>query len=303
MHTEEFSLVSGMTFPAYRALLADCLENETHEDAIALVARNNCIPVGLLLLKLPLGSRSGGKSSAELVSVFVSSVWRQRGVGRQLMLSAEDELRRRAHKCLTANYTTRMPEWKPFEMLLASCKWSQPEAGLLMAMAHLRELMKAPWLKLPLTAPTGFEVFEWSHLSNEEKSQLRIEVINGEIPHVLSPFPDSDRTEPSLSVGVRHQGKVVAWMIVTRSSLLPDVLTYRSLFVRPRFHNVHCLGPLVIGEALRRHSASPINQDRPVVSFAIDFSVATKMVNFYQKRLAPFCFSTYESREAIKNLT
>jgi GNAT superfamily N-acetyltransferase len=305
----DMDAVSGLTFPAFRPHLVRSLLGEMHEgfESIALVVRHEGIPVGLLLAQSPAaGAADGGDpqspKAAKLLSVSVLPAWRQRGVASRLMRAMEEVLRGRDCVGLTAAYTTLMPAWQPFERLLAACHWSAPDAMLLMSKGYCHEVIKAPWLNVLPKAPPDLELFEWTHLSANERLQLQHEVDEGRVPYVLSPFTETEDIEPSISVGVRYQGEVVAWMIVTRSPLVPNALCYRSTFVRPQLRVAHALGPLILAEALRRHAASPIVDTRPVGVYGMSFDSSTKMINFFRKRLAPYCFSTYESRSSVKVL-
>lgn len=305
----DVSTVSGLTFPAFRSHLGCCLSGEVCQgfESIAYVARNGGLPVGLLLVQVPVAGTSDGgdqenQVAARLLSVSVMPAWRQRGVASRLMRAMEEELRERDCIGLTAAYTTLMPAWQPFERLLAACQWSAPEAMLLMSKGYCREVVKAPWLNALPKMPPDFELFEWTQLSASERLQLQHDVDDGRVPYVLSPFTETEDIEPSISAGVRYQGEVVAWMIVTRSPLVPNALCYRSTFVRPQLRAAQALGPLILAEALRRHAASPIADTRPVGVYGMSFDSSTKMINFFRKRLAPYCFSTYESRSSVKVL-
>lgn len=305
----DIAAVSELTFPSFRANLARCLSGEAHDgfESVALVIRDDEIPVGLALAQLPAiaAAREGAAvppRMARLLSVFILPAWRKRGAASLLMLVLEDELRRRGCVGLVASYTTQMPAWQPFERLLAACRWSPPAGQLLMSMGYCREVIKAPWMKTLGEMPPGFELFEWTGLRADERAQLQHDEACGMIPQELSPFSDEQDIEPSISVGVRHQGEVVAWMTVTRSPLVSSALCYRSKFVRPHLRASLALGPLILAAALRLHAASPIGVERPVGVFGMSFKASTKMINFFRKRLAPFCFRTYESRMALKML-
>lgn len=297
-----------MTFPAFRSLLAPCPAGAANDrfESIALVARDNGIPVGLALAQAPLTATADGGAelpkTARLLSIYIVPAGRQRGVASRLMLALEEELRQRACVRLTTGYTTRMAAWQPFERLLAACRWPPPEANMLMSMGYIREVAKAPWLNALGGMPAEFELFEWSQLNAAERAQLQNDVAAGAIPRGLSPFADEEDSESTISVGVRHLGEVVAWMIVIRSPWLPNALCYRSQFVRPQLRAAQALGPLTLAEAIRRHAASTIEVERPVAVFGISIENAPKQVNFYHKRLAPFCSSSYESRAAMKTL-
>lgn len=308
--------MSEMTFPSFRPLLAHCLSDEAHDGCavVALAARDGDIPVGLVLAQIPLASAAdepdermmGGSEeqpkTARLLSVSVIPAWRRLGVATRLMQSLEEALIQRGCIRLTTGYTTRMPAWQPFEKLLDAGRWPAPDATLLMSMGLVDNVMKAPWLAVSYETPPGFELFEWSQLGIEERAQLQREVDDKKIPGGLSPFGDEEFIEPAISVGVRHNGEVVSWMIVIRSPLVPDALCYRSQYVRPQLRGAQALGPLTLAEALCRHAASPIKETRPVGAFGMSFKNATKMINFFRKRLAPYCFSTYESRMSMKIL-
>jgi len=273
----------------------------------ALVARTGGVPVGLVLAQLPLPTVANEDDperhkTARLLSVFVVPAWQRHRVATRLLRSLEEALSKRTCARLTTGYTTRMPAWQPLEKLLAACRWPAPETTLLMSMGLVDQVMNAPWLAAPREAPAGFELFEWSQLGIEERAQLQREVEGGEIPEGLSPFDDEEFIEAAISVGVRYNGEVVAWMIVTCSPFIVDALCYRSQYVRPQLRFAQALGPLMLAEALCRHAASPIKEARPVGVFGIPFKSATKMINFFRKRLAPYCFSTYESRADCKTL-
>ena len=305
----DMGAVSGLTFPAFRPHLAYCLSGKVHDgfESIAQVARHDGIPVGLLLAQSPAaaevdGGDPPGPKAAKLLSVSVLPAWRQRGVASRLMRSIETELRERDCIGLTADYTTLMPAWQPFERLLAASHWSAPDARLLMSKGYCREVVKAPWLDALREMPLDFELFEWTQLRADERTQLHHDVAEGKIPYELSPFTEVEDIEPSISVGVRHHGEVVAWMIVTRVPLVPNALCYRSTFVRPHLRAAQALGPVILAAALRRHAVSPIADTRPVGVYGMSFASSIKMINFFRKRLAPYCFSTYESRGSVKML-
>lgn len=305
----DIAAISNLTFPAYRSSLPYCLTGEAQNGfaVVALVARADDIPVGLVMAELPSDIEANeGKTqshkTARLISVSVTPAWRRCGVASRLIRSMEAELRKRACVWLTTSYTTRMPSWQSFERLLLTCQWFAPEPRMLMSLGRVPDILEAPSLNQSRETPPDFELFEWSQLGSDEIAKLQLDVENGEIPLALSPFADTEEIEPAISVGVRHGGEVVAWMIVTRSPLIPNALCYRTQFVRPHFRAARGLGPLVLAEAIHRHNASPVKAERPVGAFGMSFGMSTKMINFFRKRLSPYCFSTYESRASAKRL-
>ena len=305
----DIAVVSALTFPAFRPHLADCLSNigDTEPQFVAMVARMDKTPVGLLLVQLPLSAEFNQDSSsvpktAKLLSISVLAAWRGQGIAKCLMLAMENTLRDMGCLAIATAYTTLMLSLQPFERLLATCQWTFPTARLLMSKGYCKEVLKAPCINAMRAFPDDFEVFEWSQLTAPERSQLEHCVAHGLIPVELSPFTEVQDIEPAISIGMRHRGEVVAWMILTRSPLLVDALCYRSLFVKPHLRMMHGLGPALLVQAMQRHAASALVETRPVGVFGISLKSSAKMVNFFKKRLAPHCFSTYESRESYQLL-
>lgn len=307
LREHEVAAVSHLTFPACRSLLPGCQsrgESDMNHAVRALVAWSGAEPVGLVLAQIRDDDRAEkpNSTSAQLFSVSVLPVWRQRGLATDLVQAMEKVLYQAGCASVEVDYTTRLPALVPFERLLQSCRWAPPEATLLMSLGNCHDVIKAPWIGAVRDVPPGFELFEWAQLSADERACLDHAVAVGEIPKNLSPFADEEAIEPGISVGVRRHGEVVAWMTVTRSPFMPDALCYRSTYVRPQWRAARALGPLVLSEALRRHVVSPVWEARPVGAFGMSFKESVKMLNFYRKRLAPYCFSSYESRCAVKRL-
>lgn len=305
----DIAVVSALTFPAFRSHLADCLLNigDTAPQFVAMVARMGKTPVGLLLVQLPVRAEFRQDSSsvpktANMLSISVLAGWRAQGIAKCLMIAMADTMRDMGCLAMATAYTTLMLSLQPFERLLASCQWIAPTAKLLISKGYCKEVLKAPWIDAMRAVPADFEVFEWTQLTAPERSQLEHCVAHGLIPVGLSPFTDVQDIEPAISIGMRHKGEVVAWMILTRSPLLVDAICYRSLFVKPHLRTMHGLGPVLLVQAMQRHAASALVETRPVGVFGMALNSSTKMVNFFNKRLAPHCFSTYESRESYRLL-
>lgn len=305
----DIAVVSALTFPAFRSHLTDCLSNieGTEPQFVAMVARMDGTPVGLILVELPLRAElsqdgSSVPKTAKLLSISVVAAWRGQGIAKCLMIAMANTTRDMGCLAMVTAYTTLMLSLQPFERLLASCDWIAPTAKLLMSKGYCKEVLKAPWIDALRTGPADFEIFEWTQLTAPERSQLEDCVAQGLIPVELSPFTEVQDIEPAISIGMRHKGEVVAWMILTRSPLLVDAVCYRSLFVKPHLRMMHGLGPLLLVQAMQRHAASALAETRPVGVFGMALDSSTKMVNFFRKRLAPHCFSTYESRESYQLL-
>lgn len=299
----ELEAARALTFPAYRPRLEAALEQRAPAPGWqtgVLGARCQGALTGLLLYSLV--PETDGCRRVLLHSLAVQPAWRRQGQGLVLLAALEAALPRPGRYCLEASYTTRMPGWRGFEACLERAGWPQTQPCLLLARAH-GGVLAAPWVTPGLPLPEGFEFFPWSGLTGAEASSLEAELERGDIPRGLSPFAEARDLEPEVSVGIRALGRVVAWMTVLRSPLMPDALCYRSLFVRPGLRMGRRLGPLALAEAIRRHLGGPLARERPLGVFGISRSEGRKMLNFFERRLLPYCFEQHESRLARKELT
>lgn len=296
--------VSALTFPSYRPLLADALES--HTGVIALVARALGRPVGLLMAKAAGGAAEDASQRPqpplELLSVATAADYRRRGVASRLLQTLTEAARAQCYTRLTVDYTTKLRGLQAWESLLVAAGWPAPRPTLRMALSQIDVLAAAPWVSAPRWDSWNCEVFPWNELTLVERRCLEQELAVGAIPEALSPFADEGLLVPDVSIGVRLDGRVVAWMTVTRAPLVPDALCCRSLFVMPHLRQGRGFGPFLIGESLRRYAGSTVRTERSTAIYAIPFATQ-KQINFFRKRLDAYCFETYESRTADRLLS
>ncbi len=233
---EEASGLARMTFPAYQHLLTlepvprlpD--EGDVHPvQPIAIGARHDDAIVGLALAEVPL---IRGKESATLLSVFVDAAYRRQGIGTALVRSVEDEVARRGHVRLGVVYMTGRPLVGALEALLARRGWSAPATRAMTMRATLDELRRMPWYgRVRLPAP-DFEIFPWTGLTPGEKRRLATSQLEQPwMTEGLEPWRhDHAGFDEVSSVGLRHRGEVVGWVINHR--LGNGVVRFSGAFVR-----------------------------------------------------------------------
>jgi GNAT superfamily N-acetyltransferase len=231
-----------MTFPAYRHLLG--LEPvPRHPDEgdfrpvqpIAIGARQDDALVGLALAEVPV---KGDRDSATLLSVFVDESYRRRGIGTALVEGVEAEVARRGHARLGVVYMTGRPLIDALETLLARRGWSPPATRAMTMRATLDELRRMRWYgRVRLPAP-DFEIFPWTGLTSDEKQWLATsQRAQPWMTEGLEPWRhDHAGFDEISSVGLRHRGQVVGWVINHR--LAGGVVRFSGAFVR-RDHARH----------------------------------------------------------------
>jgi GNAT superfamily N-acetyltransferase len=175
--------------------------------------------------------------------------------------------------------------------LLAKAGWSISRGSTLILSGSMR-IIEAPWMKTRV--PADYEVFAWSELTPGDRADLSS--VQGDAPWyppALGPFP-AEPIEPACSLGVRHRGRVVGWMLTHRVD--PERVRYSRFFVR-REHRASFCGVALMAEAIRRQHAAGI----PTCLCAVA-SENRPMMRVVRRRLAPYVEAKTEVCFASKDL-
>ena len=298
-------MVAYLTFNSCHKLLEQA--GDAHQEdstVLALVARADGRPIGLALAE-KIGQRDSentiGKKSLLLHSVFINLLWQNKGVGKLLLAFLETAARDAGYIAIRTEYGPKLDSFEAFERLLASQGWSNPVPFMEESLFRIEDMVDAAWLKRVPELQEGDELVMFDTLTESEHADIHERLRTGDIPQGLSPFAEGEHLVPELSVGLRHEGRIVAWMSLVRSYGIKDALCYRSLYVDPTLRMANGLGPIVAAEAFRRHAESAIAIDRPKGVFYTHHT-AVKQMNFVRKRLLPCCFESYAFRSSELDL-
>jgi len=279
----------SMTFPCLQPFLENL---STNGSLVAIGAVCSDQPIGLALADVR--EDTNGDYSAEVLSIFVVSSHRCRGIGTALLTAIENELYQRCCRKVLLVYRTGKPTTQALESLLQKRQWSPPQPRLLMYQATPKRMMDAPWMH-KYSLPTSFSAFLWSELTKNERMIIQQKQEADQwYPESLSPFQDEEIIEPLNSLGLRYKGEVVGWMITHR--LTPDTIRYTSLFIRQDFQNLGRAIPL-LAKAIYLHNSSKVTKGIFVVEIE-----NKPMCRFVKRRMAPYLTSITETRETFKLL-
>jgi GNAT superfamily N-acetyltransferase len=232
----------SMTFPAYAPLLQRVGLDPL---VVAVVARAGNEPAGLALAQLhPETSR------ALVRSLFTSPTLRRRGIAAALLARLESFARELGTNRITASYATN----PAVDALLTRANWEEPEPSMYLfraARSALETLEQAPFLRETVLAP-GQEIVPWGDLSADDRTAIDASVVRWNVPGGLAPASDAARLDPSLSLVLRIDGEIYAWLLIHRTG--PERVRYSALYARPDCP-VKGLGVRLLVEALRRHVA------------------------------------------------
>lgn len=289
--------LASMTFPAYSHLLAlhpaRRLLGEPGPlvQPLAVVARLAGVPVGLALAETPLEA----PGNPELLSLFVRQESRGWGLAAPLLGRLEEELRARGFSRLEAVWMTGKSGIERLERVLARRGWSPPELRTVTLRFTPDEAAATPWYRRQRLA-AGFEIFSWSDLTAAEREELQSSQARSPwIAPDLVPWRfDRNGFEPLSSVGLRHHGKVVGWVINHR--IAPDLVRFTCSYIRKDLGRRAKILPLYVSSIERLRQLPKVS-----CTFVTPVQHPT-MVRFVGRWCAPWAGFVGETRGAAKML-
>ena len=228
--------------------------------------------------------------TARLKSLLVQEPYRHRGIGQRLLGSLEHHARAHGVRRLEATYAGQSPSTQTLSRMLRKAGWHRPSEPAVIFTASTR-ILEAPWMSA--RAADKLELFAWSELTARDADELAAaRATSPWFPDALGPFPEQP-VEPACSVGARHQGRVVGWMLLHRVDA--RTVRYSRLFVRSECRRQVC-GVTLFAEALRRQHAAGI----PLSICAVSTGNAT-MLRIMERRIEPYLESKSEVCFAAKD--
>jgi GNAT superfamily N-acetyltransferase len=279
-----------MTFPAYRHLLAPRPAPAAGgPGALAVAASLFGRPQGLALAGLP---PAGSGEDPRLLSLYVQPVARRQGVGTGLLRHLQDELAGRGDTRLTTSYIAGRPAIPFFEKALANAGWKPPATRAWNLRFTRDEARGVPWFQKYELGP-DFEMFPWAELGEAERQELlRSQEETGWIAEDLVPWKFDAELEPFLSLGLRHRGQVVGWVLY--HVIAADTVRMACVYVRPDLQRLGKILP-VFSESLDRLRRTPY-----VWVSAVTRSHHPRMHRFFERWCGPWASFLEECRESEK---
>ena len=205
-------------------------------------------PVGVAAASDPDGS---GISHAHALKV--SPPHRGQGLGTNLLGRLERHAREAGGRVLEGRFRASLSVLPALERVLEKRNWEPPKVKRYLYKGKRAHVPK-PFLEQLSQAPAEGTLFEWADLTEDQRIDVESRLNStGEsaIPASLSPFQLGTEPDLDCSVGLRHEDRVVGWMITHR--VTEDLLQYTTLYVEPEFRGPG-VGPTLLAEAIRRHA-------------------------------------------------
>lgn len=309
-----------MTFPIYRPLLG-LLPVSRHPEQgdvrlvqpVAVIARSGGRLAGLALAELPLapadaadaangpaGAESGAESDRrpELLSLFVKPAARCAGVATALLAALERELVRRGATAMATVYTAGRPAIPALERVLEKRGWDAPRPRTLSVRFPPQAALASDlFSERRMSALAGrLELFAWRDL--DEASRARIRSSHEAAPWItpaLAPWRFAAAGfDPQSSIGARHRGEVVGWVL--NHVVAPGTVRFTCSFLRKDLSRRGRIVPLY-HESLRRLAECGVER----ATFVTPVSYPN-MVRFILRWIAPIAEFVGETRGSAKIL-
>jgi len=237
----------GLTFPSCRPVLLSC------SPAGPVIAIRYSVLGASLGLVVACVRRD--EADATLLSLVVAPGHRRRGIATALLARLEQEAVALGCRGLHTDYAADDRNAAILEGLFRKSGWSSPRASHISCRVigtDFRRLVEAAWVKR-CRLPREFSLFPWQEARRDELDRLRLRSPDSRIYRSVEPFGGGTAFEPINSIGLRHKGEIVGWML-TRRLGIPGLLLYNRLHVAPPYRKTG-RAIAVLAESLRRHYA------------------------------------------------
>jgi GNAT superfamily N-acetyltransferase len=276
------------TYPRYRTMLMNA------SPAGPIVAVKGLI--GGKIGGLVLGVVDAERSAAEILSLYVASEFRGRGLARRLMEHIERGLRAHAVNQISLGYLEKQSNAIAMQRILSALGWEAPQPQRLVCCAD-RRIFTAKWMMRPPRLPDGFELFPWDELRTDEREALRASQASDQW---IAPLADPFRCDGTLgfnSVGMRHGGAVVGWLVTHYFD--NETLSYSCSYIRPDLQPRGYMIALY-AEAIRRQAVRGLefSKARWVVPY-----VFPTMIRFVRRWVEPYAILVEDFKTARKSVT
>lgn len=239
----------------------------------AMTDNAEIVGVAVALFEVELGH-------LDILHVEVHPEHRNQHIGRTLIARVQEEGERKGGKFFFFVYPQDTPETEIIERILMANNWKV--RPFLIRCQFDPTTFNPPWLHTQYEYPPDYHEFLWSELRDEERLNLRHREAQSMYSYAVSPFRDEGSIEKLNSLGLRHQGRVVGWMITHRVD--PDTISYSSLYIEPSLQ--FCgMGVKLLINSILLHIQTPTKYavfDVPLLQ------TASSWTRFIKRRLIPY---------------
>lgn len=176
-----------------------------------------------------------------LIIVYVVPKFRNMGIGTALMTKVEAMVSQRDGHRMRFSYRSESPTRSGVEKVLARRGFPEPSPEVNFYRTEIEKLCNLGWIKKYVLAEAlekstvfyrEYEIFRWAELNDRDREMLlagRGSVYGRDV----SPLEMADQIDGQLSLGVRHSGNLIGWLVTMRSG--NDTLYIKASFLKEEY--------------------------------------------------------------------
>jgi len=275
-----------LTFPRYRRLL-----REDNDRVVVGAVTRLLEPVGLVV-----GWAEPKTGTGTVMSLFVNKVFRNSGIGSNLIRYVENNFREKGCSQSTIQISDKMQSHAPIIKILQKCGWEQPTKMYECSRYDLRLLRKEELDRYSVRGE--YTVLPWHGISAQQIETVRNPQSQW-YPEHASPFNERNQgLYPASSFWLQRREDIVGWCIARKTG--PETICYETLFVKPELQKTGCGIPLLY-EAFKSQRREGIPFGITKISYRPE-TINHALIRFYEKRLKPRAISVEVLFQSVKYL-
>ena len=207
----------------------------------------------------------------------------------------QEELKKENASILSLTYPLEEETTLAFEKVLVANDWKDTRPFMIRCIFR-RETFPREWIPKSPNYPSAFQEFFWRDLTEADRKKLKIMQAQKIFPPTVSPFINENQIEFLNSLGLRHEGEIVGWMINHRVD--PDTIRYSCFFIQRPYRNLgYSIKLLIDSIDLHLQSTVPFGMlELPLLQ------VNKAWIQFIQRRLVPYATSVTHINQAWKTI-
>jgi len=264
-------------------------QHRIKKNMCGVVASQDKKPVGLILATF--GSTP---EEARVHSFRVDPLHQNRGVGKQLLTTLQENLREAGCKVVDGSFRQHWKAAPAMRKILDHNGWSSPEEELIIVKGEAKNVLKL-FMDDRLELPEGFHFKPFTGLSHSDTAYIRKRKAEEDwYPDVLDPFTFGETINPITSLALMHGETVVGWVI--SHQIAKGLNEFTSLFIDSEVRS-YKLAHLLMRETIHRQ------HDHGIPNFLITAQRSNSLMSRFLIRHADetgvFFTKTYRSYKQL----
>ena len=261
-----------MLLPDYKKYLDEDFEVEN----LLLFSLNDPDPISLIAIdNFPILMK------AHLQSIYTAPKNRAKGYASRLYFHVEELLKQDNINLITCNYPEEEVDTKEANPFFHKIGFSKAKPLVTRYFVDIQEF-RPSWFNTTPIIPEGYEIAPFS-LTKEESNDLKIMLRQGTVSIEVNPLEDLP-CEPANSLSLRHEGKLVGWMVTKRIDA--NSIRYTSFYIDRDLRGTG-LASTLLSRSIQLQQDTSI----PIAIFEINnVRSPTPWKKFILNRLEPFSY-------------